>query len=258
MPYASGETPQVGDKVVCVSDSLSDEVLVEGMEYTVEKRNVFGSIDEVFLFETKYEGSWKLDRFKLVERANVKEEEKIVEPSPLRLHLGCYNKKIHGFVNIDVRPEVNADITDDCIKLTKIRNNSVDLIYTSHMLEHTTRNDSIKALERYYEVLKSGGEIYISVPDLEMVFRHYILHQDLRLLQNFLYGSQKHIADLHYNGWDFKTLREDLELAGFKDVERYDTWKTGWSHIDDYSKAYLPHMDFENGTLMSLNVRATK
>lgn len=256
MPYASGETPQVGDKVVCIKPDV-DEYLTKGQVYKVEARNNFNTIDEVFL-EKVLGSSWKLDRFKLVERASVQEEEKIVEPSPLHLHLGCYHKKIHGFVNIDVRSEVNPDITDDCVKLTKIRNNSVDLIYTSHMLEHTTRNDSIKALERYYEVLKSGGEIYISVPDLEMVFRHYILHQDLRLLQNFLYGSQKHIADLHYNGWDFKTLREDLESVGFKNVEKYDTWKTSWSHIDDYSKAYLPHMDFENGVLMSLNVRATK
>lgn len=175
-----------------------------------------------------------------------------------KLHLGCYNKKIYGFINIDIRPEVNPDILDDCAKLSKIENESIDLIYTSHTMEHFYREESLQALKRYYEVLKKGGEIYISVPDLDKVFRHYILHQDLRLLQNFLYGSQKHIADFHYTGWNFTTLKEDLESVGFTNVELYDTWKTEWSHVDDYSKAYLPHMDFTNGVLMSLNVKATK
>ena len=30
------------------------------------------------------------------------------------------------------------------------------------------------------------------------------------------------------------------------------------SDIDDYSQAYIPHMDKDNGTLMSLNVEAIK
>ena len=176
----------------------------------------------------------------------------------MKLHLGCFHKKIYGFTNVDIRPEVQPDLVDDCMKLTKFENNSIDLIYTSHMMEHANRKDGLEGFKRYYEVLKTGGKLYISVPDLEMVFRHYILHQNLRLLQNFLYGSQKHSADYHLNGWDFRTLKEDLESVGFKNVERYDTWKTEWSYIDDYSKAYLDHMDFTNGILMSLNVKAIK
>ena len=176
----------------------------------------------------------------------------------LKLHLGCYNKKIHGFTNIDCRAEVHPDIVDDCAKLEKVVDGSVDLIYTSHMMEHLKRNESLFAMKRYYEVLKKHGKIYISVPDLEKVFKHYVLHEDLRLLQNFLYGSQVHEADYHWTGWDFKTLKEDLESVGFKHVKRYDRWATDFAYHDDYSAAYLPHMDFKNGVLMSLNVEAIK
>lgn len=259
--YASGEAPQIGDKVFCIRGDV--DFLTEGAYYTVRAiYNRLPDLQEVFISEED-DLSWSTSRFQLIHRKDIVElldesiTEKLNKP-PLKLHLGCYNKKIHNFINVDIRPEVNADVTDDCMKLTKFENNSVDLIYTSHMMEHTTRQGSMEAFKRYYEVLKSGGEIYISVPDLEMVFRHYILHQDLRLLQNFLYGSQKHVADYHLNGWDFKTLKEDLESVGFRNVERYDTWATDWGYVDDYSKAYLPHMDFENGTLMSLNVKATK
>jgi hypothetical protein len=53
-------------------------------------------------------------------------------------------------------------------------------------------------------------------------------------------------------------LKEDLEAAGFVGVRRYDWRKTEHADIDDYSRAYYPHMDFDNGFLLSLNVEADK
>ena len=46
--------------------------------------------------------------------------------------------------------------------------------------------------------------------------------------------------------------------VGFKNVERYDWRETEHAEFDDHSQAYLPHMDKENGTLISLNVECTK
>ena len=71
-------------------------------------------------------------------------------------------------------------------------------------------------------------------------------------------GSQKHPFDYHKNGWDFKKLKEDLSEIGFRDIIRYDWKKTEHFYIDDYSQTYYPHMDKEDGKLMSLNVEATK
>ena len=45
---------------------------------------------------------------------------------------------------------------------------------------------------------------------------------------------------------------------GFERVARYDWRDTEHAEIDDYSQAYVPHMDKENGTLVSLNVQAYK
>jgi hypothetical protein len=51
-----------------------------------------------------------------------------------------------------------------------------------------------------------------------------------------------------------------LREAGFANVRRYDWRQTeiGRLGIDDYSQAYLPHMDKESGRLMMLNVEATR
>ena len=85
----------------------------------------------------------------------------------MKLHLGCYGKKIPDFVNVDIRPEVNPDLLDDAFKLEKVKNGSVDLIYASHVLEHGDFNETEMALQRWSDVLKSGGKIRLAVPDME-------------------------------------------------------------------------------------------
>ncbi len=73
-----------------------------------------------------------------------------------------------------------------------------------------------------------------------------------------LYGGQDYEYNYHYCTFDFQLLKEKLEHAGFTDIERYD-WKEFLPDgYDDFSRAYLPYMDFENGRLMSLNVKARK
>ena len=58
--------------------------------------------------------------------------------------------------------------------------------------------------------------------------------------------------------FDYGYLTKLLHESGFNEVERYD-WKEFLSEgYDDYSRAYLPHMDFEKGRAMSLNLIAKK
>jgi gamma-glutamylcyclotransferase (GGCT)/AIG2-like uncharacterized protein YtfP len=62
----------------------------------------------------------------------------------------------------------------------------------------------------------------------------------------------------HKTVYDFDSLKEVLETAGFSDVHCYNWRTTEHSHIDDHSQAYLPHMDKKNGTPISLNVECKK
>ena len=62
----------------------------------------------------------------------------------------------------------------------------------------------------------------------------------------------------HRTVYDFETLRSTLQSAGFREVRRYDWRDTVHKDFDDYSQAYIPHMDKEAGRLISLNVEAVK
>ena len=62
----------------------------------------------------------------------------------------------------------------------------------------------------------------------------------------------------HKTVYDEYSLKRLLFENGFRNIDLYDWKDTDHSHIDDHSQAYLPHMDKENGTLISLNVECTK
>lgn len=176
----------------------------------------------------------------------------------MKLHLGCGNKILRGFVNIDIRVDSGCDVVDDISKLSKIEDGSVSMIYASHVLEHFGRFEYINVLKRWYDVLESGGILRVSVPDFESIFEKYSEGVPLDVLIGLLYGGQSYPENYHYMGFDFNKLEKDLMGIGFSDIKRWDWRETEHSHVDDFSQAYLPHMDKENGKLMSLNVECKK
>jgi len=176
----------------------------------------------------------------------------------IKLNLGCGKRHIPHYVNIDIDETCNPDKIEDISTLPSFEYNSVDLIYCAHVLEHFPTKQVPFILNRWKDVLKTNGIIRISVPDLNSIFCHYILHKDLTILNKLLYGEQSNEYHFHKSGWDFKTMQKLLRRTGFENIKRFN-WKDLEHHyIDDYSQAYLPHMQKETGTLMSLNIEGTK
>jgi predicted SAM-dependent methyltransferase len=173
----------------------------------------------------------------------------------MKLHLGCGKLKLEDYINIDIKSEI-ADLKLDFMDLTIFNNETVDEIYISHSLEHIKRDKIIFFIIELNRILKKNGILRISVPDFEKVVKIYNNSKDLSQLIGFLNGGQKDDYDIHYINFDFNILKELLEIVGYKNVTRYDC-ENFLKNKDDYSKAYLPHMD-KNGELMSLNVICEK
>jgi predicted SAM-dependent methyltransferase len=176
----------------------------------------------------------------------------------IKLHLGCGNKHIDGYINIDIRYMPGVDSIDNVERLRRYKENSVSVIYASHVLEHICRYDYMHTLQRWYELLMPDGILRIGVPDFEAIANYYIKTKDLRSISGMLYGGQDYKENFHCWCWDFDTLSRELKSIGFKDIKRYDWRTTEHSHIDDYTQIYIPHMDKENGMLFSLNIEAIK
>jgi len=175
-----------------------------------------------------------------------------------KLHLGCGNKHLDGFINVDIRNLPEVDIVDDIKTLKSFDLNSIDLIYCSHVLEHFGRREYLNVLKRWYAILKKDGILRVSVPNFKSIVEHYVEHKNLSMLLGLLYGGQNYPENFHYCIWDFENLKNDLLFIGFKNIKEFDWRNTEHGFIDDYSQSYLPHMDKENGKLMSLNIEAIK
>lgn len=180
------------------------------------------------------------------------------ENNVVKLNLGCYNRKMPNFTNVDILEEFSPDVLDDVSKLEKFKDNSVDLIYASHLLEHFKREEVKDVLKCWFRVLKKGGVLRISVPDFGQIVKYYLLTQNLEDLMGLLYAGQKNAYDVHYIAFDYKLLTEYLKEAGFSQTYKYDCMKTDHAYIDDHSQAFLPHMDKVHGMLMSLHIEAIK
>lgn len=62
----------------------------------------------------------------------------------------------------------------DVRKRLPFGNESVDFIYSSHLMEHLRKDEAEKVLRECFRVLKSGGVLRLTVPDLELIARSYI------------------------------------------------------------------------------------
>lgn len=150
----------------------------------------------------------------------------------LRLNVGCGDKKINGFVNIDVRKTSSTDIVSKAWKIKNIPENSVDLIYSRHMLEHLYLSDAKKTLKHWYKLLKKSGSLNLITPDLHFHCKQLIgktkskkFDSEIEHAMAGFYGWHDpnrggNKFDSHKWGYSFSTLEQLLVESGFKFVQR--------------------------------------
>jgi len=178
----------------------------------------------------------------------------------LLLNVGCGSRFFgKDWVHIDGGDYKHLDSKD--VFLRDYESSTASLIYCSHMIEYFDREEVADILSCFMRVLKPGGIFRLAVPDFEAMTRLY--HEKGYPIEKFLgplYGKMVMDESLIYHKtvYDFKSIQHVLQAAGFKDVEKYDWRNTRHCMHDDHSQAYIPHMDKENGTLISLNVECKK
>ena len=84
------------------------------------------------------------------------------------LHLGCGPQIIPGFINADKYVE-HPDIQNFDMYNPPYEADSINMIYSSHALEHLPFRLAILAIKNWGKILKPGGELYLAIPDLEEI-----------------------------------------------------------------------------------------
>lgn len=104
---------------------------------------------------------------------------------------------------------------------------SADFVFTSHFLEHLFPQDAAFILKEAHRVLKPGGLIRVSVPDLKYAVSLYAAGEKRKMLDNYFFvDNMSSFLARHKYMYDFELLSELLGKAGFKNVSQ-KTFKSG-------------------------------
>ncbi len=187
-----------------------------------------------------------------------------------RINVGCGNTPTAGWINFDNSPSVRlaslprlanwlytinlvtesqknfidfAQRSDirwaDATKHIPLPDNSVDVVYSSHMVEHLSKAQALSFFKEAKRVLVSGGVLRIVVPDISKHVQQYCNTKDADVfIQKLLFVDEQEptFADrvrfvflgnrLHRWMYDGFSLKKLILSADFQEVMILDAGKT--------------------------------
>lgn len=179
------------------------------------------------------------DKYEVAEFPEIDQKNKTL------LHLGCGPSTIKtaGFADdltdykeyrFDIDSKYNPDICGDITDLSNVPDNSFDVIYTSHTVEHIDFYKVVPTLKQFIRVLKPEGFVRIVVPDLKSLSNKISEGDLLGMLYNssggpvntldMLYGQAATVlrhGDFmrHKTGFTKRSFTEILNDAGLNKFE---------------------------------------
>lgn len=158
-----------------------------------------------------------------------------IDPLVRQLHLGSGARHVSGWLNVDA---AHSDLDIDFTHRMPWRADSFDVIVSQHVIEHLELfSELLPLLIELNRVLRPGGEVWLSCPDMEKVCRFYIEGRadELVLDRARRDGYSTHgapaqhiVNDLfhqwgeHKNLFDFEILAWALNRSGFTDIHKVD------------------------------------
>ena len=97
-----------------------------------------------------------------------------MRPNSNKLNIGCGDHFHADWCNIDVRSTEPSVFEFDVRQGLPFADDSFDVIYHSHVLEHLTNVDGERLMSECRRVLRPGGVLRVVVPDLETIAALYL------------------------------------------------------------------------------------
>ena len=161
------------------------------------------------------------------------------------LHVGCgapRDDTLHPHfrepgwreVRLDINPEFKPDIVASITDMHMVEAASVDAVWSSHILEHLFAHEAPLALREFHRVLKPGGFVLLTLPDLqavaELVAKDKLDDEAYMSLAgpitplDMIYGLRSALAAgylpmAHRTGFTPRTMQKALLAAGFPRVQ---------------------------------------
>ncbi len=140
------------------------------------------------------------------------------KPELKLLHLGCGHEYIPGWVNLDVSPQVAADIVFDLETCGRARlpldGDSIDGMFMCHVFEHIER--TLPMMQELYRVAKPDARLIVRLPHgaSDNAFED-LTHRRPYFPNSFVYFAQPAYSRADYNYFgDWRIARAKLIVDG--------------------------------------------
>jgi len=181
-----------------------------------------------------------------------------LESHPLRkLQIGSSKTPFPDWLNTDLFPEHPDVIYMDATRPLPLPDASFDYVACEHMIEHIDHASGLEMLRECHRILKPGGKIRVTTPDLQVMARlcdlnptpeqkKYIDWMIARTMPEVDQCRGVFVLNNAFRAWghqflyDADTLKLTLTRSGFTDFE---DWKPGESNdphlrgIESHGKA---------------------
>ena len=128
----------------------------------------------------------------------------------------------------NILPGEDVDHVGDAQDLSRFDDETFDEIYASHILEHFDFTGSLQtALKEWHRVLKPEGKLYISVPDMDILCKLFLMRERLSKENRFhimrlMFGGHTNKYDYHYVGLYADSLKDILTITGFREIRQVE------------------------------------
>lgn len=146
-----------------------------------------------------------------------------------KIQFGSGGLLLKNFLNTDLLGKIPIDIS----KKLPFTSDSVDLIYSNHVIEHIYNRQFKYHLRETYRILKKGGIFIIATPSLSQIINalynddktrriildtHKVLMREELDVATFL-NRMIHLNYGHKFLYDFESLSRLAKIVGFKDIK---------------------------------------
>lgn len=154
-----------------------------------------------------------------------------------KLHIGSGSNLLDGWLNSDYFPKADGVLHLDARGRFPFPAGAFDYVFSEHMIEHIAYAKGARMLQECFRVLKPGGRLRISTPDL--AFLTDLRRTDKSAVQHeyIRWSTQKFVKEAPFPGeafvinnfvrrwghlfiYDEPTLTAAFTSAGFADVRR--------------------------------------
>lgn len=197
-----------------------------------------------------------------------------------KLHIGADSNILPDWLNTNIMCITKGDIFLDASVRFPFDDNTFDYIFSEHQIEHLNYVQGLVMLKQCFRVLKPGGKIRITTPNLESfinlykspkeIEKAYINYSVKRLFPELKDNKEIFVLNNLFTNFGHKfiydkaSLELNLKTVGFVDIKFCEACKTSeeaFKNVDQHHKMF-ERFGFKNGEELSkfdtLVVEATR